>query len=244
MAKLDTLLSAVIATAAISMAGTYAYQTFLQPAVATGRAGPPETRLIRVPESQRQEIGQVGIRVGASRPRVEVTEFSDIECPFCKASHEAVRRVMQAHPGEVGYTFVHYPLPMHRFALPAARAAECARAEGSFIEMIDRLFEQQDSLGTKPWARFAMEVGIGDTAKFTACVDRNGDIPAIRDGLALGKRLQVRATPTVFVNGWRFERTPTPSELEKFVGLILSGKSPLNTRNDAVVVRMDSTVTQ
>jgi protein-disulfide isomerase len=45
---------------------------------------------------------------------------------------------------------VHFPLPMHRFAEPAARVAECAGDQGRFEAMYDLLFEQQDKFGSKP----------------------------------------------------------------------------------------------
>lgn len=50
---------------------------------------------------------------------------------------------------DIAFYLVHLPLPGHRFARPAARASECAHAEGRFAEMVDAIYDSQDSLGSR-----------------------------------------------------------------------------------------------
>jgi protein-disulfide isomerase len=169
-----------------------------------------------------------GIRMGSADASVQLLEFSDFECPFCASLHKDLKTLRTRYPTQVALTFMHFPLPMHRFAIPAARVAECAGDQGRFEAMYDRLFDEQDSLGLKPWSEFASEAGVADSAAFEACIKRTDPIPRVVDGKALGNEWDVHSTPTVVINGWRLGRPPNPEELDRMVKAILAGKSPVS----------------
>jgi len=136
---------------------------------------------------------------------------------------------MKKHPQEVSLVFVHFPLPGHRFARQAARAVECADARGRFAELVSLLYSQQDSIGMKSWGAYAHDVGIPDTASFRSCALDPATIKRIDAGRAFGAKIQVTATPTVLVNGWRYGRAPDENELERIVQTMLKGGSPADT---------------
>ena len=58
---------------------------------------------------------------------------------------------------------MHYPLPTHRFAEPAALAAECAGEQGRFAEFVGAVYAGQDSLGLKPWWEYARIATVQDS---------------------------------------------------------------------------------
>jgi protein-disulfide isomerase len=123
--------------------------------------------------------------------------------------------------------FVHFPLPRHTFARPAARAAECASDQDRVLAFHDLLYEKQDSLGLKPWSSYASEAMVPDMTRFASCVTDTAIVARIEAGIALGKRLALRGTPTVLVNGWRFEHPPTQVELLQTIEALREGKQPL-----------------
>jgi protein-disulfide isomerase len=170
-----------------------------------------------------------GIHMGPEQAPVHLLEFADFECPFCASFHKDVKALRVRYPTQVALTFVHFPLPMHRFAEPAARVAECAGDQGRFEAMYDLLFEQQEKFGLKPWSEFATEAGVTDNAAFEACIKRTDPILRITEGRALGNQLDVQGTPTVVINGWKLGRPPTPDELDHMVKAILAGKSPVGS---------------
>jgi protein-disulfide isomerase len=171
-----------------------------------------------------------GIRMGSGQAPVQIMEFADFECPFCASFHKDARALRQRYPVQVALIFVHFPLPMHRFAEPAARAAECAGDQGRFEAMYDLLFEQQDKFGLKPWSEFATEAGVADATAFDACIKRTDPIPHVADGKALGNQLDVQGTPTVVINGWKLGRPLTLDEMDHMVKLILVGKQPVDAK--------------
>jgi protein-disulfide isomerase len=112
--------------------------------------------------------------------------------------------------------FVHNPLTIHKYAAQAAAAAECADAQGSFAEFVSAVYRRQDSLGHKSWNSYAKDAGVQDTARFTECLQSE---PAVRisRGIAISKALNVQATPTIFINGWRFSGAPNSEALEEAI---------------------------
>jgi protein-disulfide isomerase len=132
-----------------------------------------------------------------------------------------VRDVAARYRKDVAVVFVHDPLPMHRFAQPAARAAECAAAQGRFWPMVDALYTAQDSLGLKPWFKYAQSASVPDSERFARCVQDTVAIPAIAAGLAMSRRLGISGTPTVLVNETRFGAPPSDSTLYATIDRLL-----------------------
>jgi protein-disulfide isomerase len=127
---------------------------------------------------------------------------------------------------DVRALYVSFPLAYHRFALPAARAAECASESGGFRRWIDVVYSKQDSLGLKSWASYAVEAGIVDTARIQACATSRAEFVRIAAGQDFGSRIDLTGTPTVIANGWRFRDTPTKETLGRAIDDLLSGRSP------------------
>jgi protein-disulfide isomerase len=126
----------------------------------------------------------------------------------------------------VARRFVHFPLPQHRFARPAARAAECAALEGRFSEMHDVLMAKQDSFGLKSWTSYARDASVKDTIRFGKCVSQNEKVPRVEDGVALGTQLEISGTPTIVIDGWRFEAPPSDTLLRQTIEALLAGRKP------------------
>lgn len=178
-----------------------------------------------------QDILPAGRAVGNPGAPIKVIEFMDLECPFCRLSYASVRTVLEKQP-DVAWVFVHMPLAMHRFARPAARAAECAARAGRFGEMVNAIYDRQDSLGLKPWRAYASDAGITDTAAFSRCVAETTGLQKVEDGVAVGRRIGITGTPTVLVNGWRFGQPPTDAELQRAIDDVRAGRKVIST--DAV----------
>ena len=219
--RVETVLSTALTACAVVLTATYVYNQF-----GGQREGPATRSELPSLLPEWLEITTAGSRDGPADARVVILEFSDLECPFCRASHEMVRRLMRLHAEDIAYIFVHYPLTNHRFAMPAARAAECARHQDSFMSMVDVLFDNQDSLGLRTWSSMAFDASVADTIGFNRCMSDSTQFEAIDSGLALGSRLGVRGTPTIVINGWRYDYAPSPAEIERIALEILAGREP------------------
>jgi protein-disulfide isomerase len=136
------------------------------------------------------------------KPRLAIIEFSDYECRFC-ARHATnilpqLRRQF-IEPGTVGYVFRHFPLDaIHPNARVAAKASNCASAQGRFWDMHDVLFRRRLSVGTVAMVDYSQLVDLNRSA-FQACMAKTPD-PTIEADIRQARTLGVTQTPTfVFV---------------------------------------------
>ena len=177
-----------------------------------------------------EEILDAATLVGAAADggSITIVEFVDLECPFCRQSHIALADVKRALADSVWHYVVHYPMEdIHRFAMPAARAVECAGHEGRFTDYLELVFEKQDSLGLKTWASYAVESGVQDTIRFNECNSGKGPVPRVEQGLRIGSEIDVRMTPTVLINGWLLGNAPRDAEeYLRAINEIIAGEGP------------------
>jgi protein-disulfide isomerase len=170
------------------------------------------------PVSNWTQLLSAGEWMGPKDAPVRIVEFSDFQCPFCARTHPAVEAVRRRHPNTVAVLYRHFPLdPIHPYARPAALAAECAAEQGRFDAYARLLFAQQDSIGTKPWTRFAADAGVGDGAAFDRCVDEMRPAAAVERDVRAGRGVKVEVTPTLVINGTLRPGAVTESQLESLV---------------------------
>lgn len=142
--------------------------------------------------------------LGPEDAEVTVVIFSDFECPHCRRAAETLRELQRDHPTRIRIFFKHFPLDSHPMAMSAARAAVAAQAQGKFWEFHDRVYENQDDIGPGLYVRIATELQM-DLDRFESeRISQESATRVQRDKLE-GQRIGVEATPTIFVNGRRFQ---------------------------------------
>lgn len=226
--SLERTLSITLTIATVVIAGILVHREFFARSANSLvlSTGPSEPEYI----ANWAEFLPSGILVGEDTAQVKVVVFSDLECPFCSRFHQTFRRAQQRFGKSVALVFLHYPLAGHRFAKPAARAAECALPEGRFGELLDVIFAKQDSLGLKSWASYADEASIADTLGFARCASDTARVARIDAGQSLGNAIPIPGTPTVIVNGWHLPGTPSDSLLSSTIEALMAGRSPIGRR--------------
>ncbi len=138
---------------------------------------------------------------------VKVTEYADLQCPACKASHEQIIQPILAEYGDrIQFEFKHFPLRrIHPFALAAAEAAECAADQGKFWEFVDTAYTNQANLSTSVLIEWATSLQL-DLALFNRCTQSHIKQELILADYSEGEKLGVSGTPSFFVEGVRVER--------------------------------------
>lgn len=129
----------------------------------------PLTRAIRRVQNWRQ-LPLTGYRAGPERAPVQIIEFFDYQCPFCKAAQPAIKAIRKKYPEDLTIIYEDLPLRSHPYAYKAAIAAECARLQGAFMAYHDKLFASQKRLGRLSYTRLAAQAGVADTSAFRQCI--------------------------------------------------------------------------
>jgi protein-disulfide isomerase len=189
----------------------------------SGRGAPPAPVAVK---NWQALVGE-GRRTGPSDAKVVVIEFVDFECPVCRVFAGVLDSARTRYRDTVAVELIHFPLTaIHPYAMPAARAAECAAAQGRFGEFVSALFAHQRSLGAKPWSEFAVQAGVRDVGMFNACEADTTVVPRIARGLALGDSLKLTGTPMLIINGWRFAGSLGTARLDSVIRSIIDGSKP------------------
>src|ERR1041385_69212 len=136
---------------------------------------------------------------GASKAAVTIVEFSDFECPYCRAAQSTLKQVLDNWPGQVRLVFKHLPLEGHRNSLPAARAAYCAAEQDRFWQFHDALFAAPE-LSSDVFTQIAGELGLG-LPKFQACVNSEQSRAGVVKDIETARLFGVESTPSFIVNG-------------------------------------------
>ncbi len=227
--RLERTLSVILVGAALAIAVGMVHREFFAHTEQT----PSSRDFGQTYEKNWMDLLASGNPQGDTAAPVKIIEFSDLECPFCRELHKSLGEVLAADPKGVVSYFVHYPTPGHRFAIPAARAAECARSRGRFDQFVALVFEKQDSLGLKSWGSFAHDAGLQDTTAIVKCAIADGEVPRIVENVAAGRKLNIRGTPTVFYNGWRVQGGASTEEIKRIVDRLKKGSPPFATADSA-----------
>jgi protein-disulfide isomerase len=165
--------------------------------------------------------------LGPADARVTVQIFSDFECPFCSRVMPILDELRELYPADVRIVWRHYPLPFHRHALLAARAAEQARAQGgdeAFWALARRMLGTRDQpperLDPATLTRYADELGLEHDQFVAGLSDRSHEGVIARD-IALGQQLGIEATPGFIINGYRLVGAHPVRRFERLVRLSL-----------------------
>jgi protein-disulfide isomerase len=166
---------------------------------------------------------------GPADALVTIVESSDFECPFCKRAAPTLKQVEEAYAGKIRVVFKHNPLPMHPNAIPAAKAAEAAGAQGKFWQMHDALFASA-SLDRAAIDKAAADLRL-DMKAFAAAFESPRAADRIKSDQDLVRGVGAGGTPTFFINGRKlvgaqpFERFKAviDAELAKAQAMVSSG---------------------
>ncbi len=217
MAARETVSNFLFGVAVISLV-VIAGLTVRRELFSSGRAVNPS-----IPREQRRITNwrtytENGHRVGPDSAVVTIVEFEDFECPVCGVFNRGpFRSIVSKYPGQVAVVYKHWPLTIHRLAYPAARAAECAAAQGRFQEYRQLLYDKQDSIGLKPFEDFAASAGVADLRAFKACNTTPGPVPLIESDISEAKSLEAHGTPTILVNGLMLVGAPSGADLDRYI---------------------------
>lgn len=158
-------------------------------------------------------------RGGPGNAPVLIVGFDDLECPFCaKLNQELFPALTNRYKDEVRVVYQSFPSEGHPWAMRAAVDTDCLAHESSpaYWAAVDNLHahaseyggagrkltvaeQQVDAEATEQGHRFHL-----DEAKLQACIQKQDTAPE-KASLVIGQNLGVTKTPTLFVNGAKFD---------------------------------------
>ena len=142
---------------------------------------------------------------GPEDAAVTLVEYLDFQCPDCLDAYNVLHELPQDVLANVRQEVRNFPLRhAHPHAQHAAEAAEAAAAQGKFWEMVDELFQHQDALDDDSLVTYARAIGL-DEAKFRQDLASHTYADVVEQERTEGARAGVNGTPTLFINGERYD---------------------------------------
>lgn len=148
-------------------------------------------------------VNVTGYMIGKPDAPLTMVEFTDLQCPFCRQFHVTTFEQLKKDyidTGKLRYFSRDFPLEqLHPLAIPAARAARCAAAQGTFWEMRHTILLNNASLTPASFGTFAQDLKLKMT-DFQTCVADTGRLDAEwqkdkNDGASVG----VTGTPSFVI---------------------------------------------
>jgi protein-disulfide isomerase len=152
---------------------------------------------------------------------ITIVEYSDFECPVCRNLHDALRGMLPKYP-QVKIIFKDYPLEqIHPWARTAALAGRCAYHQDpkAFWKLYDLIYDNQELISASnaydKMMDYAGRSGLNSDA-FKSCLASSQAAAEVEASIANGNLLEVRSTPTLFINGRRLVGAD-PHALQQYV---------------------------
>jgi protein-disulfide isomerase len=162
------------------------------------------------PEDQQAIAATDAPAFGPGDAKVTLVLFSDFECPYCVKAAAVAQHVKANFSTQVRFVFRQFPLSFHKHARLAAEAALLAHGSGKFWEYHDQLFANQENLELDSLTSYGKSVGL-DPATMREKLNGHAYEAKVKADVALGERVHVRGTPTLFING---KRSQNPTSVE------------------------------
>jgi protein-disulfide isomerase len=185
-------------------------------AVTALRLALPVDILMQPPSPLRLSVTGSGPTRGNANAPLNIVEFADFECPYCRQMTATLDKVLAEYGDKVQFTYRHLPLPNHRFAFKAAQASVCADQQGKFWDYHAKLFGATRELSTETLAGIARELKL-DAAQYAACISGEASRKVVSADVQEAMKLGITSTPTLFVNGRVVRGAAPPEEFKKIL---------------------------
>jgi protein-disulfide isomerase len=151
------------------------------------------------------DAGVTGPSRGPKDAAVTIVEFGDLQCPACKAAQPTIEGLVAAEP-QARFVFQNFPLEMHNWAAKGAAYADCVgrASNDAFWKFVSKTYETQSDItaenADEKLAALADGAGVkgSDVATCAAKPETKANVDA---SIALGKKVDVSGTPTLYING-------------------------------------------
>lgn len=155
---------------------------------------------------QLSEERHLHMRGGDTDERViHVVSYIDFLCPYCRRFRTVLQHLRQAFGERMAYTARHFPIErIHPGATFAARVAEAAGRQGRFWEVHDALFDEKPPFDESRILDMARGLGL-DMERLERDVADPETLARVEADIAEGRRHGVTGTPTVFMDGVRYD---------------------------------------
>lgn len=168
---------------------------------------------------------------GNPNAKTVIVVFSDFECPFCRKAAFTLHAALKPYEERVFFVFKNFPLDstcnpalpyqIHAHACKLARLATCGANKGKFWDVHDELFlDMSDEDMKKGFDHISSRLkGTFSESEIQQCLQDPKIGSLVLEDIKLGQSLNVRGTPTTYINGKLVSIPITADSLRRLIEL-------------------------
>lgn len=143
---------------------------------------------------------------GSKSNDLVIVEFSDLECPHCKAAEPIIDNLLRDYPA-ARIVYQNFPLTrIHPWSHKAAAYGVCVAQQSNelFFKFVTDVFasqEQTTESNVDDMLNAAATKAGADATKAAACAVAPAALAKVDASVALANELGVSSTPTLYING-------------------------------------------
>ena len=155
--------------------------------------------------------------------------WEDPQCPVCKLFADAngsyLESLVREKKANVRYHVLSF---LGDESVRAANASFCAADEGQYLDFHKALYAVQSPLensgfwSNETLVKIGKKIGITSTT-FESCVNKGSKVDLVQANYDSMSKFGVQGTPTVFINGKKWERSQNAFVLEEFKSAVEAG---------------------
>ena len=155
--------------------------------------------------------------------------WEDPQCPVCKLFADAngsyLESLVREKKANVRYHVLSF---LGDESVRAANASFCAAEEGQFLDFHKAMYAVQSPLensgfwSNETLVNMGKKIGI-TSSTFENCVTKGSKVDLVQANYDSMSKFGVQGTPTVFINGKKWERTQNAFILEEFKSAVEAG---------------------
>lgn len=159
-----------------------------------------ERRLLAMADSAFEIPHDPAMVLGSVKAKHTLAVFTDPECPYCLRIYPQLEAWINSRP-DVRVAIHLFPLSFHPRAMPSSQAYWAAGRQGKFPVYFAKLHENgAKDLSDEALDAAAVAAGL-NLAKFQSDRVSPASEAAVKADLALGQRVGVQGTPSLYLNG-------------------------------------------
>ena len=166
-------------------------------------------------------------KIGTEEANIEIIEFASLTCGHCAKFHNEVFPKIKKEFIDTGkVSFIYQDFPLDKFALKASVIARCS-GEKKFFSFLKVLYsKQKDWTRTEDPFRSLLKIaklGGLKNEEIEVCVgNKSIEDGILKQRLNASKKFDIKATPTLYINGEKYDGDLTFEALKLKINTLLN----------------------
>ena len=166
-------------------------------------------------------------KIGTEAANIEIIEFASLTCGHCAKFHNEVFPKIKKEFIDTGkVSFIYQDFPLDKFALKASVIARCS-GEKKFFSFLKVLYsKQKDWTRTEDPFRSLLKIaklGGLKNDEIKVCVgNKSIEDGILKQRLNASKKFDIKATPTLYINGEKYDGDLTFEALKLKINTLLN----------------------